>query len=139
MRSFVLLTVAFFWTTAQSQEQEVPDTVLGKSETLEEILEEITQDATDSQLADILAQLEERPLDLNMSTESELQQIPGITPMLALRIVLFRERKWFTSVNELIGVEGMTNDLFARIRKYLTVVRLTEEGAPAVFGLRDLQ
>jgi len=124
-----------FWFTAQSQE--LPDTVREKSEDLETLLENATLDATDSQLADILAELEENPLDLNSASEFDLQQIPGITAVLASRIVSLREKNRFESVSDLFRIEGMTEKIFARARTFVTVFRMPENrGRPSVFQFR---
>jgi len=91
------------------------------SDELERMLEEITQDAEDSQLLELLNALEEHPLDLNTATPEELQQLPGLTSVLAFAIVQFRDRALFEHVEDLLRVEGVTGELLARLRRFLRV------------------
>lgn len=53
------------------------------------------------------------PLDLNQTTAAELEQIPGMQPELAEKIVAFRQQiQAFSSVYELLYVDGMTEAYF---------------------------
>jgi hypothetical protein len=88
---------------------------------LERTLENATQDAEDSAQLEFLSDLLERPLDVNAATFEELTQIPGLTPMIAYNIMVRREAQRFTSLSQLLEVEGMTEDLFVRIRPFLHV------------------
>lgn len=101
---------------------QTPDTTRSDPEKeLEKTLEEATQDAEDSQLVDLLSALLENPLDLNAASVEELAQIPGITPIVAFNIVTTREKEPFRSVDELLRVEGMTVELFQRMRQFVSV------------------
>lgn len=65
------------------------------------------------------------PLDLNQTTAAELEQIPGMQPELAEKIVAFRQQiQAFSSVYELLYVDGMTEAYFVQLRDY---VQITEE------------
>lgn len=65
------------------------------------------------------------PLDLNQATAAELEQIPGMQPELAEKIVAFRQQiQAFSSVYELLYVDGMTEAYFVQLRDY---VQITEE------------
>lgn len=65
------------------------------------------------------------PLDLNRATAAELEQIPGMQPELAEKIVAFRQQiQAFSSVYELLYVDGMTKAYFVQFRDY---VQITEE------------
>ncbi|MGH2567646.1 MAG: ComEA family DNA-binding protein, partial [Bacteroidota bacterium] len=88
-----------------------------------------TQDAEDSQLVDLLTALLENPLDLNAASVDELTQIPGVTPIIAFNIVTTREVQRFTSVDELLRVEGVTEELFLRIRQFVRVKPIESESA----------
>ena len=67
----------------------------------------------------------EPPLDLNQATAAELEQIPGMQPELAEKIVAFRQPiQAFSSVYELLYVDGMTEAYFVQLRDY---VQITEE------------
>ena len=65
------------------------------------------------------------PLDLNQATAAELEQIPEMQPELAEKIVAFRQQiQAFSSVYELLYVDGMTEAYFVQLRDY---VQITEE------------
>lgn len=65
------------------------------------------------------------PLDLNQATTAELEQIPEMQPELAEKIVAFRQQiQAFSSVYELLYVDGMTEAYFVQFREY---VQITEE------------
>lgn len=67
------------------------------------------------------------PLDLNQATAAELEQIPEMQPELAEKIVAFRQQiQAFSSVYELLYVDGMTEAYFVQFRDY---VQITEERA----------
>ena len=62
-------------------------------------------------------------LDVNQATAQELEQLPGIGPALAGRIVEFRN-SWggFTNVDQLRRVKGIGRKTFERIRALIAVV-----------------
>lgn len=65
------------------------------------------------------------PLDLNQATAAELEQIPEMQPELAEKIVAFRQQiQAFSSVYELLYVDGITEAYFVQLRDY---VQITEE------------
>ena len=67
------------------------------------------------------------PLDLNRATAAELEQIPEMQPELAEKIVAFRQQiQAFSSVYELLYVDGMTEAYFVQLREY---VQITEESS----------
>jgi competence protein ComEA len=64
-----------------------------------------------------------RPLDLNTADAEALHQLPGIGPVLASRIVAYRQANGaFGSVDELRAVRGIGPRLFERIRPYVHTV-----------------
>lgn len=66
--------------------------------------------------------VEEGPLDLNRATALELQELPGIGPVLAERIVAFRERQGpFLSVEDLLQVPGIGEKTLELFRDLVTV------------------
>lgn len=61
-------------------------------------------------------------LDLNQATERDLEGLPGIGPVLAQRIVQFRQSQGgFTRVEQLRKVKGIGNKTYDRIRNLVTV------------------
>jgi competence protein ComEA len=63
-----------------------------------------------------------RPIPLNRATSEDLDRLPGIGPGLAQRIVEYRERRGgFSSLDELIKVNGIKEKTFEKIKGYLTL------------------
>jgi hypothetical protein len=136
-RAFVIvLCSTFFLTPVLAQEPEPSDTLPPPDlqHDMELLLEEITQDEEDSQLIDQLTRLAEQSLDLNTAGLEELQQIPDMTPMMAAAIVEFRATRQFNSVDEVLLVEGMTPELFLRMRAFLRVSVKDGDGLPFAIG-----
>ncbi len=62
------------------------------------------------------------PLDLNAATPAALDQLPGVGPLLAGRIVAWRAAHGrFTSVDELGEVEGIGPKALERLRALVRV------------------
>jgi competence protein ComEA len=62
------------------------------------------------------------PIDLNAADAIQLQQLPGVGPSLAERIVAFREINGaFHSIDELLDVGGMTDRRLDAISSYIVV------------------
>jgi hypothetical protein len=102
----------------QSMSDSLADQV---EETVESALEDNTRDREDSQFAEMLLQLSMNPMDLRSATVADLQQIPGIDPLLASRIVAYRREHGFRSVDDLIQIEGLDRSLFQQVRGFLKV------------------
>ncbi|HXV67451.1 MAG TPA: helix-hairpin-helix domain-containing protein [Nitrospira sp.] len=63
-----------------------------------------------------------RQLDLNRATEQDFESLPGIGPVIAHRIVQFRQlRGGFTGVDQLRKVKGIGSKTFGRIRTLVSV------------------
>jgi competence protein ComEA len=60
-------------------------------------------------------------VNLNMATEAQLQELPGIGPVLADRIVAYRQRKRFTSTRQLLEVEGIGQKKYDSLKNLVTV------------------
>lgn len=69
---------------------------------------------------------QESPIDLNTATQAMLESLPGIGPVLAQRILEYRqEHGGFVTVRDLLQVEGLGAETFAKIEQLVTVT-----GAP---------
>lgn len=69
-------------------------------------------------------------LDLNVATEQEIESLPGIGPVLAERIVSYRQSSGsFRNVEQLRRVKGIGKKKFDRIKAMITV---SQERPPAV-------
>lgn len=78
-------------------------------------------ETTDSeQIVHELTYLAEHPLNLNTHSARDLVRLPALTPLLAQRIVRFREIYGeFATVDELRAVEGFSPQLVAAVRPYV--------------------
>ena len=64
------------------------------------------------------------PLDLNSATAVQLQQVPGIGPTLAKRIITLREKSGpFRRVDDLLALPRVTRAAVEKMRPYLTVAQ----------------
>src|SRR6266851_6614309 len=64
----------------------------------------------------------ERPVNLNTATSEQLQQVPGIGPATAGKILQMRKTYGpFKSVDDLLAIRGLGAKRLERMRKYLTV------------------
>ena len=63
-----------------------------------------------------------RPINLNSATSEQLQQVPGIGPVTAEKILKMRKLHGpFKSVNELRAIKGIGPKRLAKMKPYLTV------------------
>ena len=61
-------------------------------------------------------------INLNMATEQELRILPGIGPVLAKRIIEFRERRHgFKRVEELLAIPGISEKKWKVIREKVEI------------------
>ncbi len=106
--------------------QTVPDTLA--AEPVEaDLLEGLAETGDPEELADFLDDLRARGLDLNMASASDLAQIPGVTALLARRIVTYRDSIGaFTSLPEVRQVPGVTAEVYESVRPFLRLGDLLE-------------
>ncbi len=75
------------------------------------------------------SELPSQKLDVNKASVNELECIPGLTRQLAENIVKYRKnyckrfpsREAFAELEDLLKVKGVSNKIFLRIKRYLTV------------------
>jgi len=62
------------------------------------------------------------PLNINFATQSELESLPGIGPVIALRIIEYRQEYGpFEKIDEIKAVEGIGEAKFDQIKDYITI------------------
>ena len=72
------------------------------------------------------------PVNLNTATSEELQQVPGIGPVTAEKILQMRKAYGgFKSVDDLLAIKGIGPKRLEKMRKYLTVGKAASQGKPA--------
>ena len=63
-----------------------------------------------------------KPVNINMANSEELQQVPGIGPVTAEKIIQMRKSYGsFKSVDDLLAIKGIGKKRLDKMRKYLTV------------------
>ena len=63
-----------------------------------------------------------KPININTATSDELQQVPGIGPVTAEKILTMRKSYGaFKSVDDLLAIKGLGKKRLEKMRKYLTV------------------
>ena len=66
-----------------------------------------------------------KPVNINTATSEELQQVPGIGPATAQRILQMRKSYGaFKSVDDLLAIRGLGQKRLDKMRKYLTVGKM---------------
>ena len=61
-------------------------------------------------------------LHLNTATVEQLERLPGVGPVLAKRIVEFRDKKGgFKRIEELLAVPGVSEKKWKAMREYLVL------------------
>ena len=62
------------------------------------------------------------PLDINRATAAELETLPGVGPVLAARILSYRDQYGpFRQIEDLLGVSGIGEAKLAALRDLITV------------------
>ena len=63
-----------------------------------------------------------KPIDLNLANVKELQELPGVGPVTAQRIIDLREKSGrFHRVEDLLAVRGISQKKLDALRPYVTV------------------
>src|SRR5437764_6805140 len=63
-----------------------------------------------------------KPVNINTATSEELQQVPGIGPATAEKILQMRKSYGlFKSVDDLLAIKGLGRKRVEKMRKYLTI------------------
>ena len=67
-----------------------------------------------------------KPVNINTATSEELQQVPGIGPATAQKILQMRKSYGpFKNVDDLLAIRGLGEKRLDKMRKYLTVGKIS--------------
>src|SRR5579864_8752021 len=76
-----------------------------------------------------------KPININSASSEELQQVPGIGPVTAEKILQMRKSYGaFKSVDDLLAIRGIGKKRLEKMRKYLTVSKAVAVNKPACAG-----
>ncbi len=102
---------------------QIPPDTTDVDTAVEALLEDLDDAIGDpTQLAELLAELREHPIDLNTASAEDLAQIPSLGPTLARTIIGFRESSGpFDALSEVRLVQGVTEEVWLAARPYLTL------------------
>lgn len=95
--------------------------------------------AASEALAEWLTERVADPLDLNTASVEDLSRLPGLTPLMAQRIIARRTTRGpYSSHSALLSVEGLDDDVYRAIRPFIAV---DSSSAPPHRGslLRDME
>ena len=74
-----------------------------------------------------------KPVNINTATSEELEQVPGIGPATAEKILQMRKSYGpFKSVDDLLAIRGLGPKRLEKMRKYLTVGKPAPQSPGAV-------
>ena len=63
-----------------------------------------------------------KPIDLNAATIKELEELPGVGPVMAQRIIEARQKSGrFRRVEDLLAIRGISTKRLEKLRPYITV------------------
>jgi hypothetical protein len=102
---------------------QIDSTEASTEEIIYDLLQEPTTESDNENIYLILEDLVTNPVDLNSAELSELQRVPGLTPILSFLIIEHRKKFGpFFSLNELYLVEGLPKEIVEKAKPFLTVV-----------------
>lgn len=74
-----------------------------------------------------------KPININTANSEELQQVPGIGPATAEKILQMRKSYGaFKSVDDLLAIKGLGRKRLDKMRKYLTVGKSSASARPLI-------
>jgi competence ComEA-like helix-hairpin-helix protein len=73
-----------------------------------------------------------KPIDLNAANAKELQELPGIGPVTAQRIIDMRQKSGrFKRVEDLLAIRGISQKKLDALRPYVTISAPPSANTPA--------
>ncbi|MEO8664491.1 MAG: helix-hairpin-helix domain-containing protein [Ignavibacteria bacterium] len=92
------------------------------------LLEDLKSEDEDSKMLDFLEDLKRNPYDLNRVSLDKLESIPFLNSVLAKKIIEYRnEIKFFNSKRGLLKIDGVSEELYEKIKIYLVVRQTTRD------------
>lgn len=80
-----------------------------------------------------------KPVNINTANAEELQQVPGIGPATAQKILQMRKSYGpFKSVDDLLAIRGLGQKRLDKMRKYLTVGQPAPKKTPAAWAVPQI-
>ena len=74
-----------------------------------------------------------KPIDLNLANVKELQELPGVGPITAQRIIDMRQKSGrFKRVEDLLAVRGISQKKLDGMRPYISVTAPPPSGPPTL-------
>jgi len=74
-----------------------------------------------------------KPIDLNVANVKELQELPGVGPATAQRIIDMRQKSGrFKRVEDLLAVRGISQKKLDAMRPYISVTAPPPSGPPVL-------
>ncbi|MEO8210849.1 MAG: helix-hairpin-helix domain-containing protein [bacterium] len=120
--SLLIFSPKILYSQQDSAAEQSDTTDFRKSFQEEILLEDLKSDEEDSKILDFLQNLKRNPYDLNKVTLSQLESIPFLNRVIAKKIIDYRnEIKVYRSKRALLKIEGISYDLYEKIKIYLVV------------------
>jgi competence ComEA-like helix-hairpin-helix protein len=83
-------------------------------------------------LTAVAKKLPPHPFDLNTATLQQLEELPGVGPVTAQKILDFRAKSGpFKSVSDLLAIPRISKSRFAKIKPYVYVKPPASKSAPS--------
>jgi len=140
-----LLCLLTLLVAAPSHAQTPPEPARADSASIDDairrLLDEQPGRRTSERLVEHLTHLASDPLDVNVASRSDLSRLPFLSVPHANRIVRYRAQHGpFSSLDALTKVDGVSPELLARIRRYLTAsdARERRDPYPSPPSFRDI-
>ncbi|MBL7993783.1 helix-hairpin-helix domain-containing protein, partial [bacterium] len=130
LRLFTLFIFLYGWAAQAQEKRDSTDvdslsweSVFDKTadDTEEKILEGYSESSDATQISEALDYFRQNPVDINTASQSELDQIPGLSPILAKAISDYRKQAAFMSVRDLLKIPNFTREAFVQIKDFITV------------------